>query len=355
MKTREELLRTLERDGIEHMLVTSHDGWMVVAPALGARILGAGIGEENALWTASAFSTRGWSAGGNAGGARTWIAPEGGPHGFLFSADGARWEVPPEIDPGDYRPAPADEGWIAFRNVVTARSADGASYPVAITRSMCIERLPAGVALGPSKGVRISFHHELENTGSAPIDRRLGLWCIVQVPSEKTSTILVPLRDVAVAGSVRPYFAVPPHGVLRSSGRTVLVKALGGQKYKIGVSAQAAAGGIAFARPSRTGTDWILVSLSFAVDPSGVYLDRPSHGQEAETSNGDAVQAYNDPGTGDLAFSEIEAHAPALRLEPGQRQFIQIEMVIAAGPEHEIVEYIQRKVAPGLTPSDLSW
>ena len=52
------------------------------------RILGAGIGEENALWTARSFSTRGWSDGGYAGGARTWIAPEEGPYGFFSRRTG---------------------------------------------------------------------------------------------------------------------------------------------------------------------------------------------------------------------------------------------------------------------------
>jgi len=355
VRTLEELLRALERDGIEHRSVTAGDGWMIVAPPLGARILGAGIGEENLLWTAPGFSTRGWSDGGNVGGARTWIAPEGGPHGFFFSTDGERWDVPRELDPGDYRPAPAEEGWVSFRNVFTARSADGTSYPVAITRSMCFEELASAQAPGRTSAVQILFRHEIENTGSAPIDRRLGLWCIVQVPSEKTGTILIPLRDGAPADSVHPYFAELLTGVLRTSGRTVLLKALGGQKYKIGVSAPAATGGIAFVRPSRTGKGWILVSLAFAVDRSGVYLDRPSHEPEAESSGGDAVQAYNDPGEGELAFSEIEAHAPAVRLGPGQRQSFHIEMTIAARPEHEIMEYIQRDVAPGVTPSDLSW
>jgi hypothetical protein len=355
VKTRDELLHALERDGIEHMLVNARDGWMIVAPALGARILGAGIGKENALWTAQSFSTRGWSEGGNAGGARTWIAPEGGPHGFFFSAGGTRYDVPRELDPGEYRPARADEGWIAFRNVFTARSADGASYPVAITRSMRIEEVAAPQAPGRSSAVRILFRHEIENTGTTPIDRRLGLWCIVQVPSEKTGTIIIPLRDGAPAGSVHPYFADLPTGVLRTSGRTVLLKALGGRKYKIGVPAQAATGGIAFVRPSRAGKGWILVSLDFAIDRSGVYLDRPSYGPGAESSGGDAVQAYNDTGTGDLAFSEIEAHAPAATLGPRERQSFQIEMTIAARPEHELMEYILREVAPGATPSDPSW
>ena len=121
---------------------------MVVAPSLAARIIGAGVGDENLLWTAGRFSTRGWADGGNAGGARTWIAPEGGPRGFFFGPDGASWDVPPEIDPGAYTPCPVDDGWLSFRNELTARAADGARFPIAITRSLKLQPLEAGNGIG---------------------------------------------------------------------------------------------------------------------------------------------------------------------------------------------------------------
>ena len=359
MRTRDELIRSLERDRIAHTVARAGDGWMVVTPSLGARILGTGIGGENVLWTAPAFLTRGWSEGGNAGGARTWIAPEAGSHGFFFSANGANWDVPRELDPGDYRPVPADEGWIAFRNVFTARSADGASFPVAITRSMRIEKLTPVQACGLSTGLRIRFRHEVENCGTTAVDRRLGLWCIVQVPSERPGTILIPVRDEAPPECVRAYFGEVPPGVLRTTRGTVLLKALGGHKYKIGVPADAASGRIAFVRPARvhTGppTRWTLLSLEFPVDPGASYLDKPSYEPAASGSNGDAIHAYSDPGRGDLAFSEIEAHAPAVRLAPRQRQSFEIGMTIAAGPEHEIMDCIRCEVAREVMPLDLSW
>lgn len=336
MRTRAELLRALERDRIPFILRESGDGWMIVAPALGARILAAGIGEENLLWTARRFSTRGWQDGGNAGGARTWIAPEGGPHGFFFSADAAGYEVPREVDPGDFRPVTTAEGWIGFRNAFTARAADGASYPIAVTRVMRIEKVAPPRASKGACTARIRFRHEIENAGSAPIDRRVGLWCVVQVPSEEPGTIRIPLVEGAPEGSVHPYFVELPPGVLRATERAVLLKAHGGRKYKIGVAAQAAAGGISFVRPSRIGSDWTFVSLEFSIDPSGVYLDTHSHEREAEGSCGDAVQAYNDPGTGDLAFSEIEAHAPAVPLEPGEQQAFACDLTIASGPERAV-------------------
>ena len=136
MKTRDDLLGMLRAAGIEHAEIRSGNGWMVIAPSLGARILGAGIGEENALWVPPRVSRGAWDAGGNAGGQRTWIAPESGSRGFFFAPDGAQWGVPAEIDPGNYTTASAEEGWLSWRSAFTARAAHGARFPVAITRSM---------------------------------------------------------------------------------------------------------------------------------------------------------------------------------------------------------------------------
>ncbi len=99
--------------------------------------------------------------------------------------------------------------------------------------------------------------------------------------------------------------------------------------------------------------DWTLVSLSFAVQPSGLYLDRSSHGPDGEASSGDAVQAYNDAGTGDLAFSEIEAHAPAATLGPGERQGFACDLAIAAQPKRAVLEMARREMATGVSAKDL--
>jgi hypothetical protein len=89
------------------------------------------------------------------------------------------------------------------------------------------------------------------------------------------------------------------------------------------------------------------------VDPRGTYLDAPWFGPGVGTSGGDAVQAYNDSGTGELAFSEIEAHAPAARLEPGERQSFDIEMALVVSPGPEMMQSIERDGPPGIAPEKL--
>ena len=324
MRTREDLERLLRASGIPWRAIEHGAHWVIVVPALGARILGAGIGPENALWVAPTLSTGGWDAGGNAGGQRTWIAPETGPRGFFF---GAGWSVPVALDPGDYRPAPAPPGWLGFRSALIARAADGHQFPIALTRRVSLEP-PSDAA---PDVLRIRFQHELENTDTSALRSRVGLWSIIQLPCETKGIVIFRLTDDAAKAGLlpRPYFTALPPDVLRTAASTSLLSVEGGRTYKVGVPAAGCAGVVAFLRRARvdgTGPRWMLTAQKFAVDPAGTYLDMP---EPASGGNGDAAQAYNDSATGEKAFCEIEAHAPAVDLPPGARQEAEIEMVVA--------------------------
>jgi hypothetical protein len=92
------------------------------------------------------------------------------------------------------------------------------------------------------------------------------------------------------------------------------------------------------------------VSAGFTVEPEGVYVDKPScEGRDAE-GNGDAIQAYNSPETGEWAFAEIECHAPALRLEPGQAQAFDIDITVAESSDAGLAELLRREVSPACAP-----
>ena len=74
---------------MEHRLLeTPAGGWALVVPKLAARVLGAGLGERNAFWVSPALERCLEGLDWNAGGQRTWLAPELGPRGFF----GAREE-----------------------------------------------------------------------------------------------------------------------------------------------------------------------------------------------------------------------------------------------------------------------
>lgn len=320
---RADLRAALARAGLDYEEIEAGDVWLVVVPRLGARILGAGVGEENALWVSPVF-------GANPGGQRTWIAPELGPTGY-FGADEAAWRIPPELDPGSYIPVPAGrdgEGWRAWRTRLDARAADGTVYPIAITRAV---RLVAAPGARSDSSLRAEFVHTLENSGTEAIDRRIGLWCIAQVPSSEPGSVEIALAP-GRAGAVRSYFTPLPPGVVETDGSAMRIRVHGGTRWKLGLPAASSAGAVSFTGPSRVGPGSVRVTLEFSVDPRGAYLDGPpaesASLREGHGDCGDAVQVYNDAGTGAFAFSEIEAHTPAVRLAPGERQSFGIVMKV---------------------------
>lgn len=343
MRTRTDLIRLLEASRIAYETLDSGRCWMIVAPALAARIMGAGIGEENAFWVPPMISTRGWNEGGNAGGQRTWIAPEGGIAGFFFSADGARWDVAPELDPGSYRAMPAPAGWKSYRTALAARSADGSSREITLARSMGIEEETASTGTI----LRIRFRHELGNAGSIPLERRIGLWSLIQLPCEEQGVIFI-----AGGRAPRLYFGELPAVGTGDAGRVVWLRVRGGTRFKAGMSPSDFAGTMGFARRARVPenglTPFILTTMSWDSDPNRAYVDTPASSGHAASPNGDAAQAYCDAGTGGLAFCEIESHAPAPYLAPGESEAQDIQISIARLGGQDVADYMSERL--GMEP-----
>jgi len=209
---RSKLVDALKRAGAAHCLLeTPAGGWALVVPRLGARILGAGVDELNAFWVSPSLEGclegRDW----NAGGQRTWLAPELGPLGF-FGTGESDWAVPPELDPGSYRLLEAGRSGARCRGLCRLRSADGTEYRLELERRVEIRDLPE-----PGPGVRcvvLGIRHSLHNAGDRPIHSRVGLWSILQVPCLPEGNLLLP--DLPY----RLYFGeMPPSWVRREAGR----------------------------------------------------------------------------------------------------------------------------------------
>jgi hypothetical protein len=100
--TRETLAARLEETGLAAVTLSGPGtGWALLVPGLGAKVLGAGVDEENLFWVPAAVSAGEWCVGGQ----RTWLAPELGARGFLGRGE-SDWQVPPALDPGSYTLGP---------------------------------------------------------------------------------------------------------------------------------------------------------------------------------------------------------------------------------------------------------
>lgn len=296
MKTRTELLRILEAHRAEHcLLATPAGGWALVVPALAARVLGAGVGEGNAFWVSPALGQCLRGQDWNAGGERTWLAPELGPRGFFGAAEG-KWAVPPALDPGSYRLLESGPSTARCRSECRLRSADGAEYRLEIDRAIQLldphERVPGGALL-------LRIRHSLRNTGSHPIAAAVGLWSILQAPCLPEGSLLLP------EAPYRQRFGELPAGwVSHEQGRLVL-RTAPACRWKIG---QPPAGPEAVISHRRREPDGeVRITLRCPTPASGPFLD-----------GGDALQAYNSALFGEEAFCELECHAPAATLAPAE-------------------------------------
>ena len=346
MRTKGDLVRLLEKSGLAFESVESGRCWMITCPALAARIMGAGIGDENAFWVPPTLSTRGWAHGGNAGGQRTWIAPEGGPSGFFFSQDGQRWSVPADLDPAHYRPAPVPAGGLSYRTELTARTAHGASRRISLVRSMTLQEDPAG----PGDALTIRFRHEIGNAGSSTLEKAIGLWSIIQLPCEVQGTIFFARRDGRAA--LNRYFGDLPREGTGDAGSAARLRVKGGTRFKAGMPPSDFAGTVGFVRPARVpgteSTQLILTVMRFDVDAEGTYVDKPSYTVPSAPPNGDAAQAFCDAGTGDLAFCEIESHAPSASLLPGESRGQDILITIARLGRQDLGSFMKDRL--GMKP-----
>jgi hypothetical protein len=322
LTTRADLLRFLKSRGVAFEILQDGPRWAVVTPSLAARIIGAGAGEENAFWVSPAEPPgSGWF---NAGGQRSWLAPESGPRGIFCAMDLAAWTVPPQLDPGRYAAEPASAAR-AWRTEIEVRAADGTRHRVDLSRSLALEehpRIPGALA--------IRFRHEIANRARSTLDRRLGLWGLIQLPCEEgggTAFLSLSRRD----GELTPYFGGVPAFVKSDKGSVGWLPLRGGSRFKAGIPPALFSGTMGFVRRSRmktAGGELLLTAMSFKVQPGETYVDR-SPAAWGTAGSGDAAQVYQDPGTGPLAFCEIEAHAPAARLAPGETAAQEILITVA--------------------------
>jgi hypothetical protein len=181
VSARDRLQAILERHQADYDLLSTPGGaWAVVVPQLGARILGAGVGGQNALWVSpfleACLEGKGW----NAGGQWTWLAPELGPRG-IFGRSDREWTVPPALDPGSYRRTSAGATGGRYRCLLELHTASGTALTLGIERSLNLEDLQ-GLEAGV-RGARIRFEHTLINRSERSLEAEVGLWSILQVPA----------------------------------------------------------------------------------------------------------------------------------------------------------------------------
>lgn len=324
------LSRSLAAAGFPTAALSDPAMGAVCALPHGARVLGLfpGGGADNLLWShpdlaqpdtaRAAFTATDWV---HFGGDRTWVSPER----ELFLGDLARpWEtyrVPAVVDPGSYTLAAlsGELHWLGQSQLFFNPRQQ--STPVEIEKR--VRLLPDPLRLDPpfnsSAGVRYAGYEQsvslrlLEPAAAPPV----SLWNILVVPA--SGWAIVPVWGEA---RVRDFFAPTPPERLRVGPRAVAFQLDGLQQHKIALRAAYLAGRAGFLRELDAQHSSLLVR-SFAVNPSGDYIDTP---WEAPGETGYAFQSYNDGGSLG-GFGELEYHTPAIGGGRGSDQLTDVSQV----------------------------
>ena len=334
-------LRAALTDRTENIIVGSDDGpRIVLAPELSARVLAAsfaGDGGENLLWVddtvydGTYFDTRPYDW--NAGGYRTWLAPE---DLFFLDADG-EWFVPAQLDPTPYRVVEQNEYGATFEADINLKTNIEKYYQVAIRRRISLlDEPPASVRVIADgiEYVGVDMTHSLTNRAEDVIGNDMPpvcLWNLLQV--EPSGTALVPLTSGADAQTAYREYAGPFGDRLAVQNSVLSMNMDGGYRSRIGIRPDAAGNGIAYLRDGGDGSG-VLYVLLFSVDPQGTYVNKPT-GTDSEY--GDAVELYNDDGALG-GFAEIECHGPARTLARGETQSHTVTLHIFGGPTDRLRE-----------------
>lgn len=263
---------------------------------------------------------------------RLWLGPEGGKYSIFFKPGTemtyTNWHTPPAFDSESWTLESVDEKNVSMSKDMQLQNYAGTELSIKIDRNVRILENEAienilGVTLGENvKAVGFQTDNSITNAGEVAWTKEGGapvMWNLdMFAPSPKT-VIVIPYHENAEGKiATTDYFGQIPEDRIVYRDGTLLFKADGKSRGKLGISPQRA-------KPvagSYDADNKILTITSFDVDNNGTYLN-----QEWTPSKdpfiGDAVNAYNDgpleDGTQMGPFYEIESVSPVAYLSPGAK------------------------------------
>ncbi|MFC1541207.1 DUF6786 family protein [Candidatus Latescibacterota bacterium] len=351
VKTNKDVLDALGENTHSIVFGSSDGPQLIITPELSARVLGASIegdnGEnlmwvDNTIYDGSYWTTKPYFW--NAGGYRTWVAPED-----LFFLDAENeWFVPLTLDPAPYKVIEQSELSATFEADVNLKTNIDKYYQTTIKRRILLltdspekaGTLPDGISY-----MGIDLTHSLTNRSEEIIGvdtPYVCLWNLLQI--NPSGTTLVPLVDgYDPLNAYREYFE-PLGDRITVQNNIISIKIDGAYRSKLGIHPAAAKSGIAFLRDNRDNTGVLFVMLMY-IDPDGIYVDKP---WGTESDYGDAIELYNDDGNMG-GFAEIECHGPARQLKRGESQSHKATLHIYKGG----IEYL-KIIGSNLLDADLS-
>jgi hypothetical protein len=253
------------------------------------RVLQVTLQGQEAFWTAA--EPAGWNVGGD----RLWLGPE---RDWFWAGDDpddlSSHQVPPEIDPGEWRAGQQEMGRATYVATPVLRNRQtGDSTRVHITRQ---------ILLRYADSVRIEYEvHTTLQVEAAPPEQEVSAWSVVQVPTGGVLKVQLP----GVFLQYRDYLKPADRKRLTVGDGLAEIRLDGKAMSKIGLRPDSFAGCVSYER------DGLVIERHVDVHPESRYCDHPLGADRAE--QGDVLQVFEDDGHYG-GYAEIEHHSPAVRI-----------------------------------------
>jgi hypothetical protein len=253
------------------------------------RVLQVTLQGQDAFWTAAEPS--GWNVGGD----RLWLGPE---RDWFWAGDDpddlSLHQVPPEIDPGEWRADEQEMGRATYvANPVLRNRQTGDSTRVHITRQILLR-------YADSARVEYEIHTTLQVV-AAPPGQEVSAWSVLQVPTGGVLTV----RLSGDCLHYRDYLKPADRERLTVGDGVAEIRLDGKAMSKIGIRPDVVSGRLSYER------EGLIIERQMDVHPANRYCDHPLGADRAE--QGDAVQVFEDDGHYG-GYAEIEHHSPAIRI-----------------------------------------
>lgn len=346
--TREDLIEVLSSKNINYYELNYLDkSSILVVPAFGGRILGTFFNSKNLLWINKA-SFDDWNKGGH----RSWYAPEWSKKSIYIFDGPESWQVPSQMDPGNYKVIEYQvDKLIAMRSDFEVETCDHTPYSLSFTRKIILDdqeeyenSFPMLKDIQGLRHISISFEHKLKNRTSKTISKEIGLWSILQVAPP--GDVIVPLSSLKDR-FYYDYYEPLSSERIKISKDCFFVSVDGEERFKIGFPPNKTMGKIGYL-PKTEDEESYFILKSFSNYPERQYIDKPKNDKRL---SGDVIQIYNHFEGGDLAFSELECHAPAETILPDKEQAFSIKLLFLFSSRKIINQAISQLVGemPGLS------
>ncbi|HLC77859.1 MAG TPA: DUF6786 family protein [Candidatus Nanoarchaeia archaeon] len=363
--------RKFLEEHVETIFLENRESRLILSPELQSRVM-----------TSSAAGDTGYSFGwinydliksgkrlkhcNNFGGEdRYWIGPEGGQFSIFFNPgdpfDFEHWQTPSPIDSEEWEITRRSNSSVNMRKDMSLHNYSGNKFELTADREIKLmgieeieyefdEKFPKGLSV-----VGFNSINKMTNKGDYEWNRETGMlsiWVLSQLIPSGKNTVIIPVKRSYNSEYINDsYFGKIDQKRIRFLDRSILFRADGKKRGKIGISPKVALPVLG----SYDSQNSVLTLVKFSLDETKEDYVNSGWIIQKEPFKGDVINSYNDGPlpNGEIMgpFYEIETSSAAAELKPGESILHKHSILHIMGKRDELEEILSKTL--NVDPKDL--